>query len=80
LNDVIQTKNGLIAEIGKLQIDLISIDEIIKESSSTSNIQNTKSVNGKLKLVLPILFVSLYLLVYLFINYYKKQSQKYKAS
>ena len=80
LNDVIQTKNGLIAEIGKLQIDLISIDEIIKESSSTSNIQNTKSVNGKLKLVLPVLFVFLYLMMYIFINYYKKQSQKFKES
>ena len=80
MNDVIQTKNGLIAEIGKLQIDLISIDEIIKESSSTSNIQNTKSVNGKLKLVLPVLFVFLYLMMYIFINYYKKQSQKFKES
>lgn len=80
LNDVIQTKNGLIAEIGKLQIDLISVDEIIKECSSTSNIQNTKSINGKLKLVLPILFVSLYLLLYLFIHFYKTQSQKYKES
>jgi hypothetical protein len=80
LNDVIQTKNGLIAEIGKLQMDLISIDEVIKETSSTSNIQNTKSVNGKLKLILPLLFVSLYLLLYLFINFYKTQSQKYKES
>lgn len=80
LNDVIQTKNGLIAEIGKLQLDLINIDKVIKECSSTSNIQNTKSINGKLKFALPILFISLYLFIYLFINYYKKQAQKYKES
>jgi hypothetical protein len=80
LNDVIQTKNGLIAEIGKLQLDLINIDEVIKETSSTSNIQNTKSVNGKLKFVLPLLFVLLYMLLHLFINFYKTQSQKYKES
>jgi hypothetical protein len=80
LNDVIQTKNGLIAEIGRLQLDLISISEVIKETSSTSNIKNTKSINGKLKFIFPILFVSLYLLLYLFINFYKTQSQKYKES
>lgn len=76
LNEVIQTKNGLISEIGRLQLDLIGIDQIIKEIGNTSNIQNTKSINGKLKLVLPILFVSLYLLLFLFISFYKTQSQK----
>jgi len=80
LNDVIQTKNGLIAEIGRLQLDLISISEVIKETSSTSNIKNTKSINGKLKLVLPILFVSLYLFLYLIIRFYKTQAQKNKKS
>jgi len=80
LNDVIQTKNGLIAEIGRLQLDLISISEVIKETSSTSNIKNTKSINGKLKLVLPILFVSLYLFLYLIISFYKTQAQKNKKS
>ncbi len=80
LNDVIQTKNSLINENGRLQLDLINIDEIIKSTSSTSNIRNTESVRGKLKLVLPVLFVSIYLFLYLFINFYKKQLKKYKES
>jgi hypothetical protein len=80
LNDVIQIKNGLISEIGRLQLDLTSIDQIIKENSSTSNILNTKSINGKLKFVVPILLVFLYLLLSLFIGFYKTQSQKNKES
>ncbi len=74
LNDVIQTKNNLISEIGKLNLDLISINKIVKENSSTINILNSKSINGKLKLILPFLLILMYLLLFLFINFYKKQS------
>lgn len=78
LNDVIKTKNDLIVEIGKLKRDLITNDEIIKKISDTSNIKNTHSVNGKLKLILPILFVFLYVLIYGFIKFYKSQSKQLK--
>ncbi|MBS1535352.1 MAG: hypothetical protein JST78_09760 [Bacteroidetes bacterium] len=75
LNDVIRTKNDLIAEIGKLKRDLVSSDQVIKKVSSISNIKNTESVNGKLKFILPILFVILYMLIFSIIRFYKSQSQ-----
>lgn len=80
LNDVIQTKNALISEIGRLQLSMVSIDKIIKISSSSINIQNTKSINGKRKMIFPVLFVLLYMFMHFFINFYKSQAAKINQS
>ncbi len=76
LNDIIKTKDILINEQGMHRIELVSSDKIIKESSTTINIQNSKLVNGKLKLMLPLLFILVFILIRLFIAFYRKQSQK----
>lgn len=76
LNDVIKTKEALIYQQGVLRVDLIGMDKIIKENSATLNIENTSSVNGKLKFVLPVLFLCLYILMHLFMTYYKSQMKK----
>ncbi|NHM06141.1 hypothetical protein G4D82_02820 [Flavobacterium sp. CYK-4] len=77
LNDVIQTKNGLIAENGRLLLDMVTINNIINENSYSMNKKDTKYINGKLKLILPVLFVFLYLFAHFFISFYKKQTLKY---
>ncbi|WP_309640199.1 hypothetical protein [Flavobacterium sp.] len=77
LSDIIQTKRELISEISRIKLDNQTTDKIVKENSTTINILNTKSINGKLKFVLPILFVSIYFMIFLFINFYKKQSSIY---
>ena len=79
LNEVIKTKNELIAEQGSHRLELVGIDKIIKESSSTINIRNTKGTNGKMKLVLPILFCFLFFFFSFLISFYKKQLAKSKA-
>ncbi|WP_035668983.1 hypothetical protein [Flavobacterium sp. 83] len=76
LNDIIKTKEGLINEQGTNRLSLISLDKIIKENSSTLNIKNSSSVNGKLKFVLPILFILCFILLQMFIAFYRKQSLK----
>lgn len=76
LNDVIKTKDELVREQGSLRLDLVNNDKIVKDSSALINIKNTKSVNGKLKFVLPILFVGLFLAIKLFLAFYKKQKMK----
>jgi uncharacterized membrane protein/uncharacterized protein YfkK (UPF0435 family) len=76
LNDVIKTKDMLISEQGMHRIELVGSDKIIKESSTTINIQNSKLVNGKLKLILPFLLILAFILLRLFIAFYRKQSQK----
>ena len=77
LNDVIQTKNYLISETGRIQYDLQISDKVVKENSSTLNILNTKSINGKLKFILPLLFIFIYVSFFLFVNFYKKQALNY---
>lgn len=76
LNEMIKTKQYLVTEQGKNRLKLVSFDQTIKEISSTLNIKNTKSVNGKLKLILPILFIFLFVFIYMFKDFYKKQAQK----
>ena len=78
LNDVIKTKETLIIEQGTHRAKLVGLDKIIKDNSATLNIENTSSVNGKLKMILPVLFLLLFILIYLFSRFYKKQLQKSK--
>ncbi len=79
LDEVIKTKNELITELGYKRIELINIDKIIKENSTTVNIKNFKGLNGKMKMVLPFLFLSLFLMVVIIMTFYKRQLAKSKA-
>ena len=76
LNDVIKTKESLIKEVGNLKVALLSSDKIIKDNSTTINKENTSSINGKLKLILPLVFILIFILIRFFIAFYKKQSLK----
>lgn len=80
LNEVLKTKYELISEQGNRKIELINYQKIIKEVSVTANIKNVTSINGKLKLVLPFLFISLFILLRLFLSFYKTQSVRFKNS
>lgn len=78
LNDVIKTKNELVNEQGVHRIELVNLDKIIKENSSTINIKNVKGSNGKMKLIIPFALF-LFFLIFVFIkSFYKKQLAKSK--
>lgn len=79
LNDVIKTKEELVGAQGYHRIELVNLDKIVKSNGEVINIKNTKSVNGKLKLVLPILFIFLFVIVGLLKSFYKKQMAKQKV-
>ena len=76
LNDIIKTKNDLVSEQGDLKLRLINNNKVIKDISVTTNIINTKGVNGKLKLILPILLVFMFLLFHWLRSFYKNQLEK----
>jgi hypothetical protein len=76
LDAIIKTKDALVNEQGTHRIELVNLDTIIKENSSTLNIKNNKAVNGKMKLVLPVLFFFIFILVGFLKSYYKKQMAK----
>ncbi len=80
LNDIIKTKDLLIKEQGDHRLEFINLDKTIKDISIVTNIKNSKSINGRLKLMLPLLLVFLFLLYILFIKFYKRQKAKFENS
>jgi hypothetical protein len=74
INDLIKTKDAMVGEIGYIKRELQSNDKVIKESSSTLNVYNTRTIAGKFIVVLPAIFILLYLLIIGFVNFYKKQA------
>lgn len=79
LNDVIKTKDLLVYEQGTHRLELVNFDKIIKDNSVTLNVKNNKMVNGKMKLLLPFLFVFLFVLIGYFKSYYQTQMAKLKS-
>jgi hypothetical protein len=77
LNDIIKTKDAFIKEQGELRIAEVNYDKIVKDISIVTNIRNVKSLNSKLKFVLPILFVFVFLIISVFIRFYKKQHERF---
>jgi hypothetical protein len=76
LNAIIQTKNGLITELGGQRMDLITVDKVIKKSSSALNVINTKGLNNKMKFAIPLFLIFAFIGLYLFRGFYKSHSSK----
>ena len=76
INSFFDLKNNLINEIAGQKIALVNQNTIVKDISTVSNIKNTKGINGKLKFVLPLVFLALYFLGKFFNEFYKKQAAK----
>jgi len=76
LNEVLETKDRLIKEQGNRKIELLNYQSLIKEISIISNMKD-KTSNI---LILPIVFVFLYVISVLFIRLYKNQKRRYKNS
>ncbi|QBZ97116.1 hypothetical protein [Flavobacterium sangjuense] len=76
LNEIIKTKNNLIGELGGQRMDLVNNEQIIMKNSSVINVKNTKGVNGKMKLVIPLFLFFAFIGINMFKNFYRKQSAK----
>ena len=80
INGLFDLKNKLINEIANQKIELVKIDSFIKETSIVINIKNNKGINGKMKLILPILFLILFIFINAFNVFYKSHLQKLKQN
>lgn len=76
LNDIIKTKDGLISEQGMHRLEMVNFEKTIREVSVVINIKNVKNINGKLKFVLPVLFLFLFVALNMFSRFYRKQMSK----
>ncbi|MWB93799.1 hypothetical protein GON26_05465 [Flavobacterium sp. GA093] len=74
LNDIIKTKDELLRENANFKVDLITSDKIVKDSSVVTNMESTSSIKGRLKIILPVLFVLIYLFSLRSVRFYKKQA------
>ncbi|WP_396138570.1 hypothetical protein [Flavobacterium sp.] len=78
ISELINKKDQLIKETQSLIINRSLFEEIIKTQNVSINNINTKGLNHKMKLFLPILFIILYVIIYNFIVLYKKQMIRIK--
>jgi hypothetical protein len=78
ISELINKKDQLIKETQNLIINRSLYEEIIKTQNVSINNINTKGLNHKMKLFLPILFIFLYVIIYNFIVLYKKQMIRIK--
>ena len=76
LDEVIKTKNLLITEQGNHRLELVSLDKIVKDNSYTLNIKDNASTNGKMKMIVPMFFILIFVLIGIFKSYYKHQMAK----
>lgn len=76
LNDVIKTKSDLVQDKAAIRLEQISVDDVIKKNSSVINVKNTKSVNGKLKFVLPFIFIGIFVAFGFIRAFYRHQMNK----
>lgn len=79
LTELINKKDALLNENQAFAIHKLEYDKVIKDQNISLNQINTKGTNNKMKLILPFLFVCLYLFGYGFSQVYKKQKQRIQA-
>lgn len=72
LSEILKRKEDLINEQAMLRISKINYTSIIKETGSSLNILNKKGLSGKYKYILPFIFVSLFLMIGIFVRYIKR--------
>lgn len=78
ISELINKKDLLIKETQNLFLNQSLFEEIIKTQNVSINNLNTKGLNHKMKLFLPIMFIILYVILYNFIVLYKKQMNRIK--
>lgn len=76
---LINKKDELIKESQNLKLNKGEYEQIIKVINVSLNNLNTKGFNSKMKLLLPFLFVFLYLIGFVFNNLYKRQLARIKG-
>ncbi|RXM43363.1 hypothetical protein [Flavobacterium sp. YO64] len=76
LNDLIKTKQTLIVDQGRNRLKLVNYDKAVKEINTTLNINIVKLTNGNFKILLPAVFILLFIFIHLFKKFYNSQLLK----
>ena len=76
INPLFDLKNSLINDIAGHKINLENLKLFIRDTSTITNVLNTKLLNNKLKFFLPLFLIFGFIFINLFLKFYKKQSLK----
>jgi uncharacterized membrane protein len=76
LTGIIIKKDSLISDLGALKMDLYNSEKVINDNAVVLNIKDNKFINGKMKLVLPLVFISVFIMLGFVISFYKRHSLK----
>ncbi|MNT75712.1 hypothetical protein D3C72_2146320 [compost metagenome] len=79
LNDILQTKQDLVTNLADNKINLINAEKIVKDVSIVQNIKNNKSINGKMKIILPFIFIFIFIIWRILLSFYNSELKKIKA-
>lgn len=77
-NELIKTKAELVEEQGKNRVKKVNYESIIKPSGTMLNVKKKSFTSGRMKYIVPFVFIMLFVFISLFIGYYKKQMNKRK--
>ncbi|MHA3788490.1 hypothetical protein ACX0HA_09795 [Flavobacterium hauense] len=80
LNEILKFKNKILKEQGQNRIDVVNFTSIVKEGGSMFNITAKSIVGGKMKYILPLLFIMIFVMIVRFRKYYKRQVEKRKTA
>lgn len=80
LHEVIRIKNKLTAEQAENKLERINYQSIVRESGTVINNKDTKGLRGKMKFIVPLVLLSLFLILSVMIKYYKWQMAKRRAA
>ncbi|WP_396177341.1 hypothetical protein [Flavobacterium sp.] len=72
IDDILKTKSNLVDDLGYYKIELINTQQIIKELSVIANVQRETTI----PIMLPTLFIGLYLFIVFFVKFYKIQKSR----
>jgi len=76
LNDIIISKNKLLEEISAQDMNRIIYSKIIKQTALILNNIDHKGINGKMKLILPLLLFLIFIMVTVLKVFYETQKKK----
>ena len=76
LNDIIISKNRLLEEIASQDINKIMYSNTIKQTALILNNIDQKGINGKMKLILPLLLFLIFIMVTVLKAFYETQKKK----
>ncbi|MNJ99326.1 hypothetical protein D3C87_171020 [compost metagenome] len=78
--ELVKLKEKLVREQGRSNIDKLNFTKTIKDSSMTLNMDKVGFTTGKMKFIIPIILLLVFVALVRFKNYYKNQVDKRKKA